>query len=79
MKPSKIEQELTRIFKESFDLDHINESTSIFNVSGWDSMGHVSLIMTLQQQFNVSISPADALELTDVGSIKKFLAGKNPS
>ena len=77
MKTIKIEQELAKIFKESFDLDHIDDSTSIFNVTGWDSMGHVSLIMTLQKQFNVSIAPADAIELTDIGSIKIFLIEKN--
>jgi len=76
MQNAKIEQELALIFKESFGLDHINDSTSIFNVAGWDSMAHVSLIMTLQQQFNVSIPPADAIELTDIASIKKFLKAK---
>ncbi len=76
MNTSKIEQELAKIFKESFDLDHIDDSTSIFNVDGWDSMRHVSLIMALQKQFNVSIPPADAIELTDIGSIKVFLEGK---
>ena len=46
---------------------------SIENVKGWDSMAHVGLILALQQEFDVSISPAEAIELTDIAAIKKFL------
>ena len=46
---------------------------SIDNVSGWDSMGHVGLMMALQSEFGVSISPAVSIELTDIANIKKFL------
>jgi len=49
---------------------------SIYNVAGWDSMAHVGLIMALQRQFHVSITPAEAIELTDVRAIKKFLDEK---
>jgi acyl carrier protein len=64
---------LERIFKESFGVDAIDDSMSVDNVKGWDSMAHVGLIMALQKEFGISITPAQAIELTDIAGIKKFL------
>ena len=64
---------LENIFKESFGIDRLDDAMSIDNVSGWDSMAHVGLILALQKEFSVSISPADAIELTDVKGILQFL------
>jgi acyl carrier protein len=68
-----MEEKLRQIFQQSFDVKEINNSMSIENVKGWDSMAHVGLMLALQQEFNVSISPAEAIELTDVAAIKQFL------
>jgi acyl carrier protein len=65
-------ERLSRLFQQSFGVDP-DDSTSIENTEGWDSMGHVALIMALEREFSVSISPADAIELTNVGKIKEFL------
>jgi acyl carrier protein len=64
---------LENIFKESFGVDRLDDSMSIDNVQGWDSMAHVGLILTLQKEFGVAISPADAIELTDIKGILRFL------
>jgi len=37
------------------------------------SWPHVGLMLALQQEFGVSISPAVAIELTDIAAIKQFL------
>ena len=68
-----MEERLLRVFRQSFDLDHIDDSTSIENVNAWDSMAHVGLMMALQQEFKISIAPVKAIELTSVGTIKMFL------
>lgn len=68
-----MQQRLEKIFKECFDLTNISDCTSIENVRDWDSMAHVGLMLALQKEFGVSISPAQAIELTDVAGIKKFL------
>lgn len=68
-----IHQQLEKIFQDAFGIEKLTDELSIDNVPGWDSMAHVALIMTLQRQFAVSISPADAVELTDVAAIKKYL------
>ncbi len=68
-----LQERLQGVFQQSFELDHLDDTMSIQNVEGWDSMAHVALILALQQEFGVSISPVIAIELTDVHSIKEFL------
>jgi acyl carrier protein len=66
---------LEKIFRESFGVDRLEDAMSIDTVNGWDSMAHVGLIFALQKEFKVSISPADAIELTTVKEIIRYLAG----
>ena len=63
-------EKLEKIFQDAFGIAKLTDKMSIDTVEGWDSMAHVALIMTLQREFNISISPAQAIELTDVASIK---------
>jgi acyl carrier protein len=65
---------LEKLFKQSFGVDRLEDTMSIDNVQGWDSMAHVGLILAIQKEFNVSISPADAIELTEVKEIIRYLA-----
>jgi acyl carrier protein len=66
-------KQLNKIFQQAFGVDTLEDSMSIESVEGWDSMAHVGLIMELQKEFKVSISPADAIELTSVEKIIKYL------
>lgn len=66
-------EKLEQIFRDAFGIEKLTDDLSIDNVKGWDSMAHVALIMTLQQEFRISITPAQAIEMTDVASIKRQL------
>ena len=66
-------KKLEKIFNDAFGINKIDNSMSIDNVDGWDSMAHVALIMELQKEFKVSISPADAVELISVEKILEYL------
>ncbi|MHC4553112.1 MAG: acyl carrier protein [Planctomycetota bacterium] len=66
-------EKLQQIFRDAFGIEELTDEMSIDTVEGWDSMAHVALIMTLQKEFNISISPVQAIELTDVKSINSFL------
>lgn len=69
----EIAEKLETVFRQSFNIESFTEDLSIENVEGWDSMAHVGLILSLQKEFRVSIPPADAIELTDVKNILKYL------
>lgn len=66
-------EKLEQIFRDAFGIEKLTDDLSIDTVEGWDSMAHVALVMTLQKEFGVTVSPADAIELTDVAAIKQFL------
>lgn len=72
----KTRNRIEKIFKESFEIDRIEDSMSIENVKGWDSMAHVGLILALQKEFGVSITPAEAIELTSVKNIIQYLSDR---
>jgi acyl carrier protein len=74
-----IKGRLENIFRQSFEIEEFTEDLSIDNVSGWDSMAHVGLILALQKEFAISIPPADALDLTNVSSIIKYLVNQGVS
>lgn len=68
-----MEERLRQVFQQSFGVGAIEDGMSIGSVEGWDSLGHVGLMMALQQEFGVRISPARAVELVSVNDIKAFL------
>ena len=47
-------------------------------VEAWDSVLHITLLLTLEQTFGVSFDPVEGARLTSVPAIKAALAGQNP-
>jgi acyl carrier protein len=71
-----IKDRLEKIFRQSFDIGKFTEDLSIDSVPGWDSMAHVGLILALQKEFAISIPPVNAIDLTSVENIIKYLKEK---
>ena len=44
------------------------------DVETWDSVLHITLLLTLEQMFGVSFDPVDGAQLTSVPAIKAALA-----
>lgn len=44
-------------------------------VEGWDSMGHLNLLLALERSFGVSIDVGDAVEMVNVQRIREILLG----
>jgi len=51
----------------------LSEESSPETISSWDSLGHLNLVMALEEEFGVSLSAEDALAMRDVGSIRRLL------
>ena len=66
-----VEAVVARIF--NMDLSEVSDQSSRDTVVEWDSMGHLSLITSLEEEFKVSFAIADAMEMTSVERIKKIL------
>ena len=48
----------------------IDEETSMDNVESWDSIKHMDLILTIEQEFGVSVPDEEAADLTSYALIK---------
>jgi len=68
-----VEEVVARVF--NLDASEVTDQSSRKTIAEWDSMGHLSLINGLEEEFKVSIAIADAMEMTSVRHIKKILKG----
>lgn len=53
--------------------DAVHDGTSNEELSEWDSLAHVNLVLELEQVYGVSISTAQAVKMKDVATIKDVL------
>ncbi len=65
------EQLLARVF--DVDATDLRDATCNFEVAGWDSLGHMTLVVELENAYRVMFSPAETLRMTSVGGIKQVL------
>ena len=67
----KVEAVVARTFH--LDSSEVTDDSSRETLEAWDSMGHVSLITSLEDEFRVSLAISDAMEMTSVRDIKRIL------
>ncbi len=66
-----VEQVIGKVF--NIDPAELDDTSSPDTIAEWDSMGHLTLITGLEEQFQVSIAIADAMEMVNVRKIKDIL------
>jgi acyl carrier protein len=66
-----VEAVVARVF--NLDPAQVTEESSRDTIEEWDSMGNMSLVLGLEEEFKVSLSIADAMDMTSVQQIKKVL------
>lgn len=62
---------VARVF--NLDASEVTDQSSNETIAEWDSMGNLSLVAGLEEEFKVSIAIADAMEMTSVQQIKRML------
>jgi len=53
--------------------EKINETSSMANSPGWDSLMQMKIVTALSEEYNVKIMPKDVAQLTSIKSILNFL------
>jgi acyl carrier protein len=56
--------------------DNINEKTSDNDLTAWDSLAHVNLMMSLEQTFDLFLEVEDFAKLTSVPAILEYVRGQ---
>jgi len=72
------EQKLKKIMADLFEIkeDEITDESSINNIEKWDSLKHINLIISIEEQFGIIISADDIVEMTMFAKIKHILREK---
>jgi acyl carrier protein len=54
--------------------DAVADATGPETCEDWDSLGHLNLVLEMEQVYGIALSTDDALAITDVASMKRILA-----
>ena len=75
MSESSIDGRLETVFQKVFGVTEITEGTSIRDIPQWDSLAHIGLLLAIEAEFHVSITPEHAIEMISVRAIREILSG----
>lgn len=73
---TQLRTEVRQAVADVFGLDtaSVSDASSPENVPAWDSIGHLNLILAVEQQFGVSLDPNDIPKLTSVAALADAVA-----
>lgn len=69
---------IDKVLKEVFpSIDsEIEENWGPDNIEGWDSMGHLNLVVVLGERFSISIDFEEVMSIETIGDIYTLLNNK---
>jgi acyl carrier protein len=71
----KIKEIMASVFKcEKSDID---ENSSPDTIEKWDSLGHMNLVVALEEEFGVVFSEDETVEMLNFKLVEETLKGKN--
>ena len=70
-----MEDRIYRVVSEVFgvSINDVNDDASPDTIPAWDSMAHINLILSLEAEFDLSLSLEDGMEMLSVGLIRTIL------
>ena len=74
------EEQINRVMKLVSDVlqipvEDIQQTSSSDDFSQWDSLGHLTLCMAVEEEFNIKIPMEQMPELSSIQAIGEFLSG----
>lgn len=63
------------MFRDVFGNEEIllTDETTAQNIPEWDSLGHVNLMFSIEERFNVQFEGNQLAEFANVGELERFL------
>ena len=68
---ARLQQTVSRVFKAP--PDQIDSESGPHSLAGWDSAGHLNLVLELEKEFGVKFDDDEVVELVSVGAIEEAL------
>ena len=57
-------------------INEINDSSNSDSLDNWDSLSHINLVLAIEAEFNVALTPEDYMDMLSVKSITMILEGR---
>jgi acyl carrier protein len=57
-------------------MDSITDESSPDNIEKWDSLSHINLVMAIESEFDVALTPEDTMDILSVKLIRIILDDK---
>jgi len=72
-----MEDKVCRIVSDIFNLDplEVKQDLSFESLENWESLTQLNLILALEEEFNIHLSPADIQKIKSIQSIVSVLSG----
>ena len=66
-----VHNETKKLFSRALEMEskEITQNFHIDNISSWDSLAHLRLIMEIESKFNVQLNPAEIQSILDYQSV----------
>lgn len=67
-----------RIFRDVFDDEdlEVNDSTNSSDIEDWDSLEHITLVVSMEKEFNLKFDLKEVNKLANVGEMVDLIASK---
>ena len=74
----EIYSRLSKIFNDIFDIKKfkLKKTTSAKDISNWDSINNLKLIIILEKEFKIKFDPNEIVEIKNVGELIKSIENK---
>lgn len=75
---TSVSPEITEVFRRVLqqpDLE-LNRTTTADDVSGWDSLSHIQIVVALEKAFGIRFSSSEITDLPDVGALCDLIEAK---
>ncbi len=78
MTHEEIMEKVRRIFWDVFDDDTliIEDSTNSSDIEDWDSLEHISLVVSMEKEFDLKFDLKEVNKLANVGEMVDLIASK---
>ena len=75
---SEVYERITLIFRDVFDDDEIipNEEMTAADVSAWDSLSNIRLVVAVEEEFNIQFSTGEVAGLKNVGEFVRVIQSR---
>ena len=69
---------LNEVFQDVFDDDSItvNANTTAADIEDWDSLSHITLISSVEDEFRMKFSMKEVVEMKNVGEMAAIVAAR---